>query len=61
MRFEIFDEKDKVVFNTSMIECIPKKSQIDIMYKCGYRFKINNKTISKKKLEEFRAANKGVG
>lgn len=58
MKFEILDEKGKAVFNTNMIECIPVKNHIDMMSKSGYKFKIDNKIISKKKLEEFITENK---
>ena len=58
MKFEILDEKGKAVFNTTMIECIPVKNHIDMMSKSGYKFKIDNKIISKKKLEEFITENK---
>ncbi len=53
MKYEVFDSKNKRVFITKEMECIHTKSEIDSMNKAGYKFKINNKSITKTKLLEF--------
>lgn len=58
MKFEIIDNKGKVVFNTTQVTCIPNKDNINSMHGAGYKFKIDNKSISKKKLIEFITSNK---
>lgn len=53
MKYEVFDGKNKRVFITQEMESIHTKSEIDSMNKAGYKFKVNNKTITKTKLLEF--------
>ena len=53
MKFEIVNEKGVVVFNTEYNECIPTKQQIDDMSKAGYKFKIDGKNATKKKVLEL--------
>lgn len=53
MKFEVVNDKGKVVFNTTEISCLPTKTEINSMIKAGYKFKLDNKSITKKKLEEI--------
>ena len=53
MKFELINEKNKVVMNTSSFECVPCKEQIEDMLNFGYKIKVDNKVLSKKKIEEF--------
>lgn len=53
MIFQILNEIGETVMYTENTKYIPNKQQIDIMAKAGYKFKMDNKIISKKKLEEF--------
>ncbi len=39
--------------NTEYMSCIPTVSQLDSMNKAGYKFKLDNKIVSVKKLKEF--------
>lgn len=58
MIFEIFDEKGKRVFFTYDINCVPNKTQLNSMIKGGYKLKLNEKFITKKKLEEIISGDK---
>ncbi len=53
MKFEIFNDKGKREFYTYDNECIPSKWEIDIMSKNGWKFKLDDKFISKTKLNEM--------
>lgn len=43
----------KTIFFTKEKDCIPKKQELDAQYKAGYKFKLDGKAISKKKIEEL--------
>ncbi len=58
MKFEAIDIKGDTIFNTTQKSCIPDKPQIESMCSVGYKFKIDGKIISKKKLLEFLSHNK---
>ena len=53
MKFEILTDKDQVVMTTTSANCIPDVNIISYMSKANYKFKLNGKIITKKKLEEF--------
>ena len=53
MRFEIINDKGTIVMNCSSIDCMPNKEQIDVMLQIGYKFKVDNRIISKKKIVEI--------
>ena len=53
MKFEVIGMDGKTVFQTEYRECIPAKHQIDDMSKSGYKFKIDGKNVTKKKLLEL--------
>lgn len=50
---KIINDRGKAVMSTSYIECFPSISQIASMVQNGYKFRLNNKMVSKKVLEEF--------
>ncbi len=52
MKFEVINDKNKVVMNTEFLSCIPEKTVLNLMSKSGYRFRLNNKIMSVKKLDE---------
>ena len=53
MKFEIINNNGKIVFNTMDESCLPTKGEINSMTKAGYKFKIDGKSTTKKKLEEI--------
>lgn len=52
MKFEIINDKNKVVMNTEHWSCIPDKDVLTSMQKTGYKFKLDGKTITIKKLSD---------
>ena len=53
MFFEVLNSDGKTVFNTSESICLPREKQIKIMLSLGYKFKVDNKILTKKALNEF--------
>lgn len=53
MKFQIINNRGDIVFATLYGSCIPPKSQIESMLQAGYKFAIDGKTVSKKKLREI--------
>lgn len=56
MKFEVLNGNNPV-FYTEYRECVPTIEELKSMYKHGYTFKLNNKKIILKRLEEY--INKG--
>lgn len=56
MKFEIINQEDKTVMQTGYVECIPDKETIDFMIRGRYKFKIDGKIVSKKKIDEIRGS-----
>ena len=54
MKFEIVNQDGKTVMQTESTECIPDRENIDLMIKGKYKFKIDGKIVSKKKIDEIR-------
>lgn len=52
-KFEAFNDKGNRIFYTFQESCIPSKSEIESMYKSGWKFKMDGKNISKTKLIEI--------
>lgn len=52
MKFEVINDKNKIVMHTSDISCIPDKDILNLMSKAGYKFKLDNKAVTIKKLNE---------
>ena len=59
MKFEVINDKGRTMMSTTCLSCIPDADQIDAMIKYGYKFKINGKSVPKKKVIEF-INNKGA-
>ena len=53
LKFEVINDKNAVVMNTTSPICVPCETQINSMIRVGYKFRLNNKIITKKKLIEF--------
>ena len=54
MKFEVVNDKNKTMYYTYEIEGIPTKEYLDSMSNAGYKFKIDGKIASKKKVEELK-------
>lgn len=52
MEFEVINDKNKTVMSTTSLSCIPNKNELNSMSKAGYKFKIDGKAITIKKLNE---------
>ena len=52
MKFEIINTENKTVMNTTSVSCIPDKDSLISMSKSGYKFKIDGKILSTKKIIE---------
>ena len=53
MKFEVINDKNKTVYYTYREKDIPQKEYLDSMVSAGYKFKIDGKVASKKKIEEL--------
>ena len=54
MKFEVINDKGVSVMNTEHKSCIPDDSQLSSMIKAGYKFMIDGKAASVKKVKEVR-------
>ena len=54
MKFEVVNDKNKTVMTTNYIGCIPTDKELSSMYKAGYKFKLNGKAVSLKKVLEIK-------
>ena len=52
MYFEVINDKNKTIMNTEILSCIPDKNTLDSISKAGYRFRLDGKIITVKKLKE---------
>lgn len=52
MKFEVIDNKGNTIFNTTEKICLPNKLEIESLTCAGYKFKLDGKIVSKKKLLE---------
>lgn len=52
MLFQVVNDKCISVFRTEFASCIPDESQLMSMQKVGYKFKIDGKAVSIKKIKE---------
>lgn len=53
MLFQVINNKGIPVIRTEYISCIPDESQLSAMVKAGYKFRLDGKNISKKRVLEF--------
>lgn len=54
MEFEVINRDGFPVMGCSSVVCIPTDSQLLSMSKEGYKFKINGKAVSLKKIKELK-------
>ena len=54
MKFEVINDKNKTVYYTFKIKDIPRKNDLASISNAGYKFKIDGKIASKKKVEELK-------
>lgn len=52
MKFEVVNDKGVTVMFTEMPSCVPDEPQLTSMQKAGYKFKIDDKAASIKKVKE---------
>lgn len=53
MNFEVINSSGITVMSTKCMSCIPDDKQLSSMSKAGYKFKIDSKAVSIKKIKEF--------
>lgn len=53
MLFEAINDKGKVTFWCQQVSCIPTMREIVSMINAGYRFKIDGKIVTKKRIKEW--------
>lgn len=53
MKFEVVNDKNKIVYYTHKEKDIPNKEYLKSMINAGYKFKIDGRVASKKKAEEL--------
>lgn len=53
MKFEVVNSNGKTVMQCSSVSCIPDNTQLSLMTKAGYKFKIDNKIVNQSKVKEF--------
>ena len=53
LKFEVVDDKNKTVYFTHTISGIPQKEHLSAMSNAGYKFKIDGRVVSKKRIEEM--------
>lgn len=51
--FEIYNDKNKVVFWTNSKSCLPEKEHIDSMLRNGYKIKVDGKQPAKKAINDI--------
>ena len=54
MKFQVVNSVGENVFCTYFLSCWPSDSQLSSMAEAGYKFKIDGKVVSKKKIKEIR-------
>ena len=53
MKFEVVNDKNKTVMNTTSPSCIPDKDILMSMLNAGYKLKLDGKILSKKAINEL--------
>lgn len=54
MKFEVISDRGRTVMSCTTASCIPDDDQLTSMSKAGYKFKIDGKAVSVKKLKEIK-------
>ena len=52
MKFEVVNDKNKTVMSTTSWSCVYDKDILNSISKAGYKFKLDGKAITLKKLNE---------
>ena len=52
MKFEVINDKNKIMFRCDDVSCIPDPADIKMMSVGGYKFRIDGKIISARKVIE---------
>ena len=52
MKFEVINDKNQTIMQTSSANCIPDRSMLNLMSKSGYKFRIDGKIATVKKVIE---------
>lgn len=52
MKFEVVNDKNVTIMYTTNPSCIPDKDMLSSIFKAGYKFKLDGKAITIKKLSE---------
>lgn len=53
MKFEVVNDKNKTVMQTTDVSCIPNKEILNSMISAGYKLKLDGKILSKKAINEL--------
>lgn len=53
MNFQVVNDKGNIVMQTDYEECIPKIEELSMIQKAGYKFKLDGKSISPRKIKEI--------
>lgn len=53
MKFEVVNDKNKTVMQTTDVGCVPNENTLRSMYKAGYRFKIDDRAVTITKIKEY--------
>ena len=53
MKFEVLNDKGKTVFQCNQVSCIPTEEEIKSMLNARYKFKIDDKIATKKRISEL--------
>ena len=53
MKFEVVNDKNKVMFRCDDVSCIPDPADIKMMSAGGFKFRIDGKIISARKVIEY--------
>lgn len=57
MKFEVIDDKNKTIYYTYKIKDIPPNEDLTSINNAGYKFKIDGRIASRKKIEELKSEN----
>ena len=53
MNFEVLNDKNKVVMHTDFLSCVPKVDILTLISRAGYKFRLDGKAVSLKKLKDY--------
>jgi hypothetical protein len=59
--FQIIDSNNSIAMRTNHISCIPPDSHLASMETIGYKFKLDGKFVSRRKINTLRKQKSNVG